>query len=185
MPRPKKAAGTAVDPRNGIKAIDMVGLPKAVPRFDPPFGINRHAREVWEEFWKDRQAMLLTPSSKVVLVRWIEAVSRYDRMIKQADREPLIQGQQTTVVNPLYRIAKDAYATIVECEKQLGIGTLNSTSLGMAALAEKTRLADLNERYDGEEADDDDVRSAAHSAVRAEIEPEQDPRLLNDDQLMP
>lgn len=187
MPRPKKAPGTAVDPRNGIRPIDAVGAPKAVPRFDPPRGINAYAREVWEEFWQDRQALLLTPSAKVVLIRWIQAISRYDRAIHQADREPLLQGQQTTIMNPLYRVARDALSVIESCEKQLGIGIMNATNLGMAAIAEKTRLADLNERYEqprddgGEPAND----RAARPAVRGRVEdPDIDPRLIEDDQLL-
>jgi len=181
MPRPKKAAGTAVDKRNGIRPIDSVGTAKSVARYDPPRGINAYAREVWEEFWRDRQALLLTPSAKVVLNRWIQAVSRYDHMIKMADREPLLDGRETTIVNPRYRIAKDALATITDCEKQLGIGIMNATNLGMAALAEKTKLADLNERYEddeGGESNDDQPRNA--STIVAELDIETDPRLFDD-----
>lgn len=182
MPRPKKAAGTAVDKRNGIRPIDSVGTAKSVPRYDPPRGLNKVAKEAWDAFWDDRQALLLTPSAKVVLERWIFAVHRYDHQMKMADREPLIESTHTTLMNPRFRIAKDALATIIECEKQLGIGIMNATNLGMAALAEKTKLADLNERYEdggGDENDRQPEREQPTGTISGELEPV-DPRLLDD-----
>lgn len=186
MPRAKKAPGTAVDKRNGQRVI-VGDMTKAVKRFDPPPGLTRKANEAWEDFWNDRPALLLTPTSKVVLQRWIHAVNRYETAMRQADAQPLMAGQNTTIVNPMYRIADQALKTIESCERQLGIGTLNATNLGIAAIAEQQRLGDLNARYEGpEQPGGADERGAAgpRPARTLDAKPEPDPRLLSDDQLL-
>jgi hypothetical protein len=43
----------------------------AVPRFDPPTGLSAAAVEAWDVSWQDyRPALLLTPSSRTLLLRW-------------------------------------------------------------------------------------------------------------------
>lgn len=189
MPRAKKAPGTAVDKRNGQRVVIADPGAKVEP-FDAPPGLTQNAYAAWEDFWRDRPALLLTPTSKVVLVRWIEAVSRYERAIKDADLEPLMPGQNTTIPNPLYKIADQALKVIESCEKQLGIGTLNATQLGIAAIAEQQRLSDLNARYEEpqarEEGNSDAAGRAAESGVPRTLAgaTEIDPRLLSDDELL-
>lgn len=185
MPRSKKAAGTAIDKRNGQRAIDTVGRMVAVERFELPPGLAKIAYEAWDDFWQDRQALLLTTSSKIVLKRWVMAVNRYDRAIKEADQQPLVEGSaRQMIMNPMYKIAKDALATIDACERQLGIGTLNATNLGMAALAEQARLADLNEAYEEPREHDEGARQRGAAGPTLPGTVEDDPRLLSDDQLV-
>jgi hypothetical protein len=191
MPRPKKAPGTAVDKRNGQQIVISDPATRVEP-FRAPGGLTKRAYEVWDDFWKDRPALLLTPASKVVLVRWIEAISRYERCIHEADLLPLVDGSHgNRVTNPLYKIADQALKTVQSCEEQLGIGIMNATRLGIAAIAEQQRLGDLNARYEGpgtpQEGSDDSpsgaVGAGAPRTVRSKAE-EVDPRLLDDDELL-
>src|SRR6266540_7340785 len=99
MPRAKKPPGTAVDRRNGAKLV-TVGTGQ-VERFEPPEGLSAPAMAAWGAFWDDRQSALLTPSGKVVLLRWIDALDRYLRSTAEGDREPLVTGSTgQLVVNP-------------------------------------------------------------------------------------
>jgi phage terminase small subunit len=158
MPRAKKAAGTAVDKRNGQQVLGVVpGL--QVERMPAPPGLSKPALAAWEAFWDDRQSSLLTPSAKVVLLRWADALDRYLRATAEADQQPLVTGSQgQDVLNPLYRIAEQAMTVVERCEKQLGIGGLNAASLGLAAISEQRSLAQMNARYsepDGVEDEDE------------------------------
>lgn len=155
--RPKKAAGTAVDKRNGQKVVSVAKLPR-FPYFDPPEGVKTEAAlEAWEGFWLDRQPHLITPSSKHILIRWIEAVDRYAWATKQADGEPIQEGSTgQPIVNALYKVANDALHTVEKCEKILGIGPLNATSLGLAVIAESQGLEEINKRVTDSDDDDDD-----------------------------
>jgi len=155
MPRTKKPPGTAVDKRNGARLVS-VGQGKVEP-FDPPRGLTAAAKAAWEAYWSDRPALLLTPSSKVVLLRWIDGLDRYLRATRAADAEPLIAGsrdQQT--LNPLYRVAEQARAVVEACERQLGIGGLYAANLGLAAVSEAKSLADLNAAYSESGGDGDE-----------------------------
>ena len=153
MPRTKKPFGQAVDPRNGQRALSVAGSsPGGVGRFDPPAGLTDAAVDAWEGFWEDRPALLLTPSARPVLLRWIDALNRYVRFTALADKSALIKGSTGQLrTNPLYGIAEQALRTAEACERQLGIGSLNAAALGLAAIAERRSLIDLNARYQEED----------------------------------
>jgi hypothetical protein len=160
VPRARKLAGTAVDKRNGQRAdLGMVpGL--KVERFDPPADLCDQAAAAWEAFWSDRQALLLTPSAKVVLLRWADALDRYFRTLHEADEEPTSAGSMgQQVLNPLYKAAEQARATVEACEKQLGIGGLNAASLGIAAITEARSLREMNARYGGADGNRDNAQA--------------------------
>lgn len=172
MPRPKKTAGTAVDRRNGQRLVDVGPAPDGVQKVDPPDHICESARAAWDDFWADRPALLLTPSSRVVLLRWVDALDRYLRTSAEADQQPLVEGSQgQLVVNPLYKIAQLALSTVTDCERQLGIGGLNAANLGLAAISEKRSLQEMNARYGGDPrggdqgADEDDPRKTIQGKV--------------------
>ncbi len=157
MPRAKKAAGTAVDRRNGQQVLSVVGGLR-VEKFSPPRGLSKPAKDAWNAFWDDRPAALITPAAKVVLLRWVDALDRYLRTIAEADEQPLVTGSQgQDVINPLYKVAEQAMVTVKDCERQLGIGGLNAASLGLAAISEQRSLAQMNARYmDGDALDEVD-----------------------------
>lgn len=157
MPR-KKPPGTAVDKRNGERATLTPGsVAGAVARFSAPPDLCPEANEAWNDFWDDRPSLLLTPSSRIVLIRWINAVDRYVTKLAEADERPIVfgsTGQET--VNPLYKIAEQAKATMEACEKQLGIGGLNAAALGIAAIQEKKSLQELSRSISINDDEDDD-----------------------------
>lgn len=165
LPRTKKPAGTAVDKRNGRQAeLRPVG---ELAKPDRPEHLCDEAVEQWEAYWGEAAATVQTLADRGVVLRWIDAVDRYLRLVAEADRAPLLPGSTKQMAeNPLYKIADKALGTIERCEKQLGIGALNRAGLGIAVITEQRSLADMNSRYGG--AGDD------HGA---EAQAEKDPRL--------
>jgi hypothetical protein len=173
MPRTKKAAGQAVDPRNGRRVELEVARRSSEP--DPPAELCEEARAQWSAYWADPASMVQAPADRGVALRWISAVDRYWRLIGEADEQPRVRGSTGQLVpNPLYRIAEMALGTIERAEKQLGIGALNRSALGMAVIAERRSLADMNAKYQPEGATGDDDRASSEGE---ETETFTDPRL--------
>lgn len=163
MPRAKKPPGQAVDRRNGAR-VQLAAAGKAVrPR--RPTGLCPEAVRQWDEFWKSPVSRAITPADRGVVLRWIDAVDRYLRLVAEADLAPTVKGSQgQDVVNPLYKIAEQALGTVERAEKQIGIGSLNRSSLGVTVIQEQRSLAAMNaQRYGGEDEDagyDDDAEEA-------------------------
>jgi P27 family predicted phage terminase small subunit len=156
MPRTKKAAGTTADPRNGRRA-DLV--PVQGGRIDPPYGLSPPTLAMWEAYWSDVVSQVHTPVDRALLVRWATEYDRYLRTVATADEQPLVEGSQgQSVENPLYRIAYRALDAAERCERQMGIGPLHRSALGIAVMTERKSLADMNARYGG---GDDHSRPAA------------------------
>lgn len=168
MPRTKKPAGVAVDTRNGRRAdLSVV----AGTRFDPPDGLCEEAVQAWDAYWDDRVAQVQTPVDRAVLLRWVTEMDRYLRLVAAADAEPVVRGSQgQPVENPMYGTAYKALAAVQACEKQMGMGALNRSALGIAVIAETKSLQDLNSRYGGGA----DVGPRAVPAT-----PRQDPRVID------
>ena len=164
MPRTKKPAGQTVDRRNGRRAdLTPVGN---LERPVPPEHLCDEALLQWDAYWADAAATVQTPADRGVVLRWIDSVDRYLRTVGEADKEPLVKGSTGQLVeNPLYKIADRALATVERAEKQLGIGALNRAGLGIAVIAERRSLADMNARYGGGSGSDDQAPA------------EEDPRL--------
>lgn len=168
MPRTKKPAGTAVDARNGRRA-DIVAVPGA--RFDPPPNLCPEAVAAWDAYWDDQVSGVHTPVDRAVLLRWVTEMHRYLVLSRAADSEPIVQGSQgQPVENPMYATAYRALAAVQACEKQMGMGALNRSALGIAVINETKSLADLNSAYGG----------GAGDGQRAQLRPveEPDPRVI-------
>lgn len=147
MPRTKKPAGVAVDPRNGRRAeLALV----AGERFDPPEGLSEQALEYWDAYWDDAVAGVLTKADRPLLLRWISEYDRYLRLTAEADLEPMVRGSQgQPVENPLYGTAHRSLLAVQYLEKQLGMGPLNRSALGIAVISERKSLADMNAQFSG------------------------------------
>jgi P27 family predicted phage terminase small subunit len=147
MPRTRKPAGTAVDHRNGRRAdLSVV----AGRRFDAPDGLCDEAYAAWDTYWDDRVAQVQTPVDRTVLLRWLTELDRYVRLMAVADSNPVVQGYNgQPVENPMYGVAYKALAAVQACEKQMGMGALNRSALGIAVITETKSLRDLNTRYGG------------------------------------
>lgn len=166
MPRTKKAAGTTVDRRNGRRA-DLT--PVAGGRIDPPPGLSPPVLAMWDAYWSDTVSQVQTPVDRALLARWATEYDRYLRTVATADEQPLVEGSQgQSVENPLYRIAYRALDAAERCERQMGIGPLHRSALGIAVMAERRSLAQMNAQYGG---GDDVDSSAALAAV--------DPRVID------
>jgi P27 family predicted phage terminase small subunit len=137
----------AVDSRNGRRA-DLVVV--AGRRFDPPDGLCPEAIDAWDAYWDDRVAQVQTPVDRAVLLRWVTEMDRYLRLVAAADQEPVVSGSMgQPAENPMYGTAYKALAAVQACEKQMGMGALNRSALGIAVIAETRSLRDLNSRYGG------------------------------------
>lgn len=155
MPRTKKAAGTAADPRNGRRADLVVA---AGGRIDAPSGLSEPAAQLWDAYWDDAVSGVHTPVDRGVLLRWITEYDRYLRTITEADRKPIVCGSTgQDVENPLYKIAYRALDAAERCERQMGVGPLHRSNLGIAVIAERKSLQEMNARYGG--GDDDPRRT--------------------------
>ncbi len=147
MPRTKKPAGATVDRRNGRRA-DLTAV--AGQRFEPPAGLSDEAMAAWDAYWSDTVASVGTPVDRALLLRWVTELDRYLRTVAEADLDPLSTGSTGQVVeNPLYKVAYRALDAVERCERQMGAGGLNRSNLGIAVLAERRSLADMNARYGG------------------------------------
>lgn len=145
---PRKPPGTAIDPRNGRRA-ELVAVP-AIERPKPPERLSPQARDQWDAYWDDAVSGVLTPADQGLVVRWITETDRYLRLIATADLEPTVRGSQgQPVENPRYATAYRAMAIVQACEKQLGVGPLNRSALGIAVITERKSLADMNAHYGG------------------------------------
>lgn len=161
MPRTKKAAGTAVDPRNGRRA-DLEVPAGGLEHFDLPAkrpAWTRETREAWEGAWADGVAAMWTPGDRPILLRWADAIDRAARALRRADRKPIVIGGNAQVTeHPSYQTAKSAIITAERCEAQLGFGALNRNRLGLTMAAAQKSLLDLNESFLQEDADEPDPR---------------------------
>lgn len=154
MPRTKKPAGAAVDPRNGRRAA-LAAVNGG--RFDPPEGLSEPSLELWGAYWSDAVATVQTPVDRGVLTRWITEYDRYLRTVAEADKQPLVLGSTgQQVENPLYKIAYRALDAAERCERQMGVGPLYRSNLGIAVIAEQKSLQDMNARYGGGDDDRDE-----------------------------
>jgi hypothetical protein len=96
-----------------------------------------------------------TPVDRAVLLRWVREMDRYLRLSAEADACPSVRGSQgQPVENPLYGTAYKALAAVQACEKQMGMGALNRSALGIAVITERRSLADMNSRYGGGDGSD-------------------------------
>lgn len=136
-----------MDKRNGRKA-ELTALPGQ--RFDPPDGLSDEAAALWDAYWEDTVASVATPVDRALLLRWITETDRYLRAVTEADKQPIVEGSKgQPVENPLYAVAYRALDVVERCEKQMGVGGLNRSNLGIAVLTERRSLADMNARYGG------------------------------------
>lgn len=114
--------------------------------------------------WDDPVASALTPVDRPVLLRWADALDRAALNLELGDADPIAKGSMGQAVeSPHYGIADKALRVAAQCEAQLGVGALNRARLGIAIVAERASLADLNARImggvvAGEVVDDDDPR---------------------------
>ncbi len=173
MPRrggsaPRKQPGKAIDKRNGQK-IEISAA--RLERFDPPDGLSEQTRKTWDTYWIDPVSSLATPADRPLLIRWIELVDRYQKLVRLAMAEPETRGSTgQKQASPFFTVAMGHEAAISRIEAQLGIGPKNRAALGIAVLSEQRSLADLNREFeDGHELDGDEDEDPRLTLVAGEV----------------
>jgi hypothetical protein len=165
MPRTKKPAGTAVNPRNGRQFELESSAAGAAPEIDRS-QFEPVALAMWDAYWADPASSTQTPADIMVALNWVESYNDYRQHKAAADREPLVEGSMGQIVaNPLYAVANQALQAAERAAKQMGIGAKNRADLGVTIVQGKVALDDLNARYltpegDCDDADDDSRRAA-------------------------
>jgi len=164
MPRTKKPAGQAADPRNGRRAELAVAGVGQLERFALPPRRPAWTRETlaaWEGAWSDGVAAMWTPGDRPILLRWADSIDRAARALRRGDRKPVVVGGNGQITeHPSYGTAKAALATAERCEAQLGFGALNRNRLGLTMAAAQKSLLDLNEAFLDGADDEPDPRLA-------------------------
>lgn len=123
--------------------------------------------QLWDAYWSDAVATVQTPVDRGVLLRWITEYDRYLRTIGEADQRPLVEGSMGQLVeNPLYKIAYRALDAAERCERQMGVGPLFRSNLGIAVIAEQKSLQEMNARYGGADGDSDRSQGQARPDPR-------------------
>jgi hypothetical protein len=150
VPRAKKAAGQAVDRRNGQhQSLSAVPLPRfGLPK--RPEGWDLRTRRVWAALWADPVSSALSVVDREMVIRWAEALDDHGKALVRAREDPITEGRNDQpVASPWFAIAKQAMDIVTECERQIGVGALNRARLGIALIQERASLLDLAGRRSG------------------------------------
>jgi len=152
MPRTKKPAGQAVDPRNGRTAELTTHERDSMPML--PRGLKRKgSRELWHAYWSDVISGLVHESETMIVERWIRNVDRYNGLMDRADRSPVLymkddEGEVVRVTkHPSFEMAMKLEVSIRADEAQIGYGPKNRAALGIAVVQQQSSLAEMNKRY--------------------------------------
>lgn len=162
MPRTRKAAGTAVDPRNGRRVeIQPTSLnPFPLPKREG-LPCRLETRKAWRALWADPVSSALTVADRPVLIRWAHSIDRAAWAFEQASEEPLTKGSMgQEIESPYYGIADKALRVAAQCEAQIGVGALNRNRLGLTMAAAQKSLLDLNDAFLEGADDEPDPRIA-------------------------
>jgi hypothetical protein len=174
MPRHKKAAGTAVDPRNGRKA-ELLPQPRTeIPPL--PRGFKRQATvDRWNAYWADVISGLVNESEEYIVVRWLTNIERYEMLLDKFDKKPEYaefneDGSFKKIsTNPALQNAMKLEASIRADEAQLGFGPKNRAALGIAIVQHQQSTAKFQEEQ------------SQRAAEAIDAAPDEDDPRLDDD----
>lgn len=147
----KKDQGTAVDSRNGERAV-LPASGRAMGAYFPPPAtvVDQHALDAWEEFWDDKVSSLLTTADYSMLNRWSQMVNDYWELLAQANAMPLAEAQGGGLAsNPLYKVVLAMAGQIAKMESKLGIGPKNRAALGLQIIQGRQAEKDYNQSTSG------------------------------------
>jgi P27 family predicted phage terminase small subunit len=160
VPRTKKAAGQAVDRRNGRRAGIAAAEPLrkfALPKRSDGRPWRLETRKAWTAVWRDPISLLWSVADRPVLLRYAGALHRAEVAYELADTEPMVDGSQGQLVrSPMLDVGDGQVKIAQACEAQLGVGALNRSKLGLEFASAQKSLAELNAGYGPDGGDDDD-----------------------------
>ena len=145
----RKPPGQAVDRRNGERTdLPAVRLAKfSLPKRDDGRIYDPQVRRMWSSLWDDQVSTALTVADRQLLIRWAMSVDDWLKARARGWEDPITAGRNDQpVASPWFAIAKDAMAIVVDCEKQIGIGSLNRARLNIAVGEAALTLDDVNAR---------------------------------------
>ena len=123
-----------------------------------PCRLRKAAARAWQAYWTSDVAGATDGADLSMVERWIKNVNRYEALMAQADRTPIVAGSTgQPKANPLYDAGLALERAIKADEQQMGIGPLNRVKLGLVIGEAHRSLADLNAEVDDV---DDDPRAA-------------------------
>ena len=133
----KKPAGTAVDPRNGMRhELQAVTGERPELSDDVRASLTVSAISAFDAVIDSPIANALTKADHVVLIRWVQAISKYEEAMREAESMPMSTGSMgQQILSPWYKVADMQLSVIEKCERQLGIGPKNRADLGITLLA--------------------------------------------------
>lgn len=156
MPRTKKPAGQAVDPRNGQRAeLQVVQRSESPPA---PAGLQQDSSvQLWNDYWTDVISGFVQQAEIALVERWVRNVDRYQVLMAVGDQSPMVEGSMGQLrENPAYGLALKIESSIRADEAQLGYGPKNRAALGIAVVQQRMSLADMNARYGGGDVSPDE-----------------------------
>lgn len=134
--------------------LGVVNAVGPAPRM--PASLCRPAQNAWRSYWQDALSGVMRDADATMVLRWVNNLDRYHRLLAEADREPIVAGSTgQPKANPIYDLALKVESSIKDDEKQLGVGPLNRMRLGVAFSESAKSLADLNAEVESDDEDDD------------------------------
>lgn len=145
--RPRK---TDVVDRRDWQKVEVAH--KKTGYFDPPAGINAHAKDVWKTYWDDPVSDIAATVDKSLIIRWIQHVSLYHELVSDYTDAPWVfDNQMRKRPNVTFTMANQVLKNIMLDEAQLGIGPKNRVAIGMTLASTARTLDAINNEYEGEE----------------------------------
>lgn len=149
VPVGKKLPGQAVDKRNGMRVqMPAVRLAKfGLPKRSDGQAYDLRVRRMWAAVWADHVSSALTVADREMLIRWAESVDDYIKARALGWENPIAKGREKEdKPSPWFAIAKEALTVAQECERQIGVGSLNRARLNIAVGEAVLTLDDVNAR---------------------------------------
>lgn len=150
------------DRTNSVDPAELVG--RAVPAL-PRDGYGEVAEQVWEAFWRSPISLKVDlDADGYFLIEWLDAIDRRERLMVDADAEPVVVGSKgQDVPNPRYSIIAECERTIARVADHFGMTPLSRFRLRIVyseAGQSEDKLARLLSRR-REDVEDERVEDAA------------------------
>ena len=85
---PRKQPGKRI--RKTTKTLGVIAAAGKAPRM--PYGLCQQAQDAWRGFWSDVVSGAMRSSDAAIALRWVRNVDRCNRLVAEADREPVVVG---------------------------------------------------------------------------------------------
>lgn len=133
MPRTKKPAHLAADPRNGARTVLAQVDDVDLTRPPQPEGLNEAGVRAWEGYWSDPVCRAATRADHDLIRDYAWATHRRAEYQQALNAEPLVAGSQgQLVVSPYAKLLTREDMLIKDARDRLGLSPLSRSKLGIA-----------------------------------------------------